>query len=164
MICLVRSKTVAFPFSGTSSIQAAHFSPQCLLSLPRTPWTPITLLTMLTGCLSQGVPGRQARGKIYPVLVKATTHGREKMPSPAVPTKSTRWDSGVPGPDFALPLLCCVTLGKQCILSEPLISSLENQEFRPCDLRCLPAKPLILLDPSRRRRTVRAGFPTGALI
>lgn len=64
----------------------------------------ITLLTMLTGCLSQGVPGRQARGKMCPVLVKATTHGREKMPSPAVPAKSTRWDSGVPGPDFALPL------------------------------------------------------------
>ena len=168
MICLVWSKIVAYPFSGASSIQAGPLPPHKVSCPSVGPHGPLlTHLTMFSGCLSHPhlrmfLVGRQG-ARCALALSRPPSNGREKIPSPAVPTKNTGWDSGVPGPDSTLPLLRCVTLGKQLTLSEPLISSLENQRFGACDLRCLPAKPLILLD-LRRRRTVRARFPMGALI
>lgn len=82
--------------------------------------------------------------------------------------QSPGWTSSVPGLGSILPLCCCVTLGKQLTLSESLFSSLEHQGFGPCGLRSFPARPLIRLDPWRRRRrrwrrtrNIRAGFPTG---
>ena len=91
----------------------------------------ITHSTVFTGCPSQGVPGGQARGRMYPCPCQGHHLVEERrFPPPAVPTKNTRWDPGVPGPNSTLPLLCCVTLGKQLTLSESLISSLEKSRVQ----------------------------------